>query len=94
MPRTTSRTVIDRLAVLPTAAISDALDKLALPGPVPNIAPLLPGRRACGPAFTVAYDLSTPAAARSATSSTMSRPARSSSSTTRGGPTPRCGAAS
>jgi regulator of RNase E activity RraA len=53
---TDSRTVIDRLALLPTAAISDALDKLALPGPVPNIAPLLPGRRACGPAFTVAYE--------------------------------------
>jgi regulator of RNase E activity RraA len=50
------RMVIDRLAVLPTAAISDALDKLALPGSVPGIAPLLPGRRACGPAFTVAYE--------------------------------------
>jgi regulator of RNase E activity RraA len=51
-----SSTVIDRLAVLPTAAISDALDTLALPGSLPGVAALLPGRRACGPAFTVAYE--------------------------------------
>ena len=53
---TDGRTVIDRLAVLPTAAISDALDTLALPGPLAGVTPLLPGRRACGPAFTLAYE--------------------------------------
>ncbi|MHA3021752.1 RraA family protein [Mycobacterium sp. BMJ-28] len=53
---TDGRTPTERLAVLSTAAISDALDTLALPGSVPGMTPLLPGRRACGPAFTVAYE--------------------------------------
>jgi regulator of RNase E activity RraA len=44
------------LAALPTAAISDALDRLGLPGSLHGIGPLHPGRRACGPAFTVAYE--------------------------------------
>ena len=44
------------LAGLPTAAISDALDKLGLPGSLHGIGPLRPGQRACGPAFTVRYE--------------------------------------
>jgi regulator of RNase E activity RraA len=47
---------LDQLAELPTASISDALDKLGLSGSVHGIAPLRPGQRACGPAFTVAYE--------------------------------------
>jgi regulator of RNase E activity RraA len=43
------------LTGLPTAAISDALDRLGLPGSLHGIGPLHPGSRACGPAFTVAY---------------------------------------
>ena len=43
------------LAGLPTAAVSDALDKLGLPGSLGGIGPLRPGQRACGPAFTVRY---------------------------------------
>jgi len=48
------------LAQLPTAAISDALDRLGLPGslhgihPVPTTGAL--SRRVCGPAFTAAYE--------------------------------------
>jgi len=41
---------------LPTAAISDALDKLGLPGSVRGIGPLRAGQRACGPAYTVRYE--------------------------------------
>jgi regulator of RNase E activity RraA len=44
------------LAGLPTAAVSDALDRLGLPGSLHGVGPLHPGRRACGPAFTVAYE--------------------------------------
>lgn len=44
------------LADLPTASISDALDKLGLPGSVHGLSPLRPGQRACGPAYTVAYE--------------------------------------
>lgn len=44
------------LAEIPTASISDALDRLELPGSVHGISPLRPGQRACGPAFTVAYE--------------------------------------
>ncbi|MFZ2058826.1 MAG: hypothetical protein WAV54_15585 [Acidimicrobiales bacterium] len=43
------------LTMLPTAAISDALDRLALVGALGGIGPLGGGQRACGPAFTVAY---------------------------------------
>lgn len=41
---------------LPTASVSDALDKLGLPGSIHGIGPLRPGQRACGPAYTVAYE--------------------------------------
>ncbi|WP_457206480.1 RraA family protein [Nocardioides sp. P5_C9_2] len=44
------------LAELPTASISDALDRLGLTGSVQGISPLRPGQRACGPAYTVAYE--------------------------------------
>ena len=46
----------DLLAELPTASISDALDKLGLTGSVQGISPLRQGQRACGPAYTVAYE--------------------------------------
>lgn len=38
-----------------TAAISDALDRKGLPGSAFGIAPLAPGQRMAGPAFTVRY---------------------------------------
>jgi regulator of RNase E activity RraA len=44
------------LADLPTAAISDALDRLGLPGSLHGIGPLHDGRRAFGPAFTATYE--------------------------------------
>lgn len=47
---------VTRLSEVPTASISDALDRLGLPGSVHGIAPLRPGRSVCGPAFTVAYE--------------------------------------
>ena len=47
---------VELLAGLPTAAISDALDRLGLPGSLHGIGPLHPGRRACGPAFTASYE--------------------------------------
>jgi len=48
--------LVSQLAELPTASISDALDKLGLPGSVHGISPLRSGQRACGRAFTVAYE--------------------------------------
>jgi regulator of RNase E activity RraA len=45
----------ERMAALPTAAISDALDKLTLRGALLGIAPLFPGQKACGRAYTVGY---------------------------------------
>lgn len=51
-----STPVAGDLADLPTASISDALDKLGLPGSVHGLSPLRPGQRACGPAYTVAYE--------------------------------------
>ena len=38
-----------------TAAVSDALDRLRVPGSALGIAPLAPGQRLVGPAFTVGY---------------------------------------
>jgi regulator of RNase E activity RraA len=46
---------LERLAQLPTAAISDALDALGLPGSVAGIGPLNRDFRIAGPAFTVSY---------------------------------------
>jgi regulator of RNase E activity RraA len=48
--------VEQQLRHLPTAAISDALDRLGLPGSLRGIGPLREGRDACGPAYTVAYE--------------------------------------
>jgi regulator of RNase E activity RraA len=39
-----------------TAAVSDALDRLGLPGSLHGIAPLTRGQRASGPAFTARYE--------------------------------------
>jgi regulator of RNase E activity RraA len=47
--------VLSRLRTLPTAAISDALDREGIPGAVQGLAPLSDGFRAAGPAFTVRY---------------------------------------
>jgi len=52
---TIATTPRDRLSVLPTASLSDALDALRLPGSLHGIAPLRDGTRTVGPAFTVAY---------------------------------------
>lgn len=47
--------VLSRFRQLPTAAISDALDREGIPGAVEGLAPLSDGFRAAGPAFTVRY---------------------------------------
>jgi 4-hydroxy-4-methyl-2-oxoglutarate aldolase len=44
-----------RLAALPTAAVSDALDRAGIPGALHGLAPLANHFRAAGPAFTVRY---------------------------------------
>ncbi len=46
---------MDRLKTFSTPTISDALDKLGIPGACHGIAPLFNEARACGPAFTVRY---------------------------------------
>ncbi len=46
----------DRFTALPTAAVSDALDALGLPGALHGIGPLTDTARAVGPAFTVRYE--------------------------------------
>ena len=53
--RTDASGALGVLAGLPTAVVSDALDRLGLPGSVHGIAPLRDGQRACGTAFTVSY---------------------------------------
>jgi 4-hydroxy-4-methyl-2-oxoglutarate aldolase len=55
--------LLDRMR-LPTAVLSDALDRLGLPGSAHGLAPLRPGQRVVGPAFTVRY---VPAGARQGT---------------------------
>jgi len=52
----TTAAVRDTLLALPTAALSDALDALALPGSLHGIQPLRAGIRTVGPAYTVAYE--------------------------------------
>jgi len=47
--------VLSRLRRLPTAAISDALDRAGIAGAVDGLVPLSDGFRAAGPAFTVRY---------------------------------------
>ena len=47
--------VVDRLARLDTASVSDALDSLGVGGVLAGLAPRVPGARAAGRAFTVTY---------------------------------------
>lgn len=51
-----SADLTEALAGLPTAAVSDALDKLGLPGSVHGVGPLRAGQTVCGPAYTVHYE--------------------------------------
>ncbi|OMQ14352.1 diguanylate cyclase [Modestobacter sp. VKM Ac-2676] len=46
---------VTEFAGLPTAAVSDALDRLAVPAACQGIRPLAPGQRLLGRAFTVRY---------------------------------------
>jgi regulator of RNase E activity RraA len=55
MNTTTETSVIERLAALPTASISDAMDSLGLHGTLHGLAGLTYDFRATGPAFTVQY---------------------------------------
>lgn len=59
MINTTVPGVVDdlhhRLRAVGTAAVSDALDRLGLPGSAAGIAPLAPGQHLVGPAMTVRY---------------------------------------
>src|SRR5262245_11952795 len=53
---TTTSTLTDMLTGLPTATVSDALDKLGLRGQLDGLATITHlGAAVCGPAFTVAY---------------------------------------
>jgi 4-hydroxy-4-methyl-2-oxoglutarate aldolase len=52
---TSSGDVLARLRALPTAAISDALDRAGIAGALHGIGPLSNDFRAAGPAFTVRY---------------------------------------
>ncbi|MET9912840.1 isocitrate/isopropylmalate family dehydrogenase [Streptomyces sp. NPDC006476] len=47
--------VVDRLAALDTASVSDALDSLGLPGVLAGIDARVPGARTAGLAYTVTY---------------------------------------
>lgn len=47
--------LISRFAALPTSAVSDALDRLGLPGQVDGLRPMLQGARICGQAVTLRY---------------------------------------
>ncbi|MGW3570307.1 RraA family protein [Streptomyces sp. NPDC000941] len=47
--------LVERLRALPTAAISDALDRIGIEGALHGLSPLATGFRVVGPAFTVRY---------------------------------------
>lgn len=49
------KAIIERFSALATASVSDALDRLGLPGSALGIAPLDKGQRLVGRAFTVKY---------------------------------------
>ena len=51
----TAQEIVTRLHGLPTAAISDALDRAGIEGAVHGLVPLSDDFRAAGPAFTVRY---------------------------------------
>lgn len=55
MNTSTEASVVERLAALPTASISDAMDSLGLHGTLHGLAGLTYDFRATGPAFTVQY---------------------------------------
>jgi 4-hydroxy-4-methyl-2-oxoglutarate aldolase len=55
MTASADRSIADILGAVGTAAISDALDRLGLPGSAAGIGPLGAGQRMAGPAFTVRY---------------------------------------
>ena len=52
---TSQETPSHPLARYSAATVSDALDRLGLPGPMLGITPLFDGARLCGRAFTVRY---------------------------------------
>ncbi|MDH5795640.1 MAG: hypothetical protein OEZ24_05970, partial [Candidatus Bathyarchaeota archaeon] len=52
-----SMDLIKRLQKVPTATVSDALDKLGLQGGMEGISPLTEGITLCGPALTVKEDV-------------------------------------
>jgi regulator of RNase E activity RraA len=52
----TGADLLGRLRVMSTSTLSDALDKLGLPGAVPGIQPFDTSFRLCGPAFTGQYE--------------------------------------
>ncbi|WP_328978196.1 isocitrate/isopropylmalate family dehydrogenase [Streptomyces canus] len=47
--------VVDRLAALDTASVSDALDSLGIAGVLAGVTARVPGARTAGPAYTVTY---------------------------------------
>ncbi|MFJ9634032.1 RraA family protein [Streptomyces sp. NPDC101175] len=47
--------IVNRIRVLPTAALSDALDRVGVEGALHGLTPLANDFRAAGPAFTVRY---------------------------------------
>jgi 4-hydroxy-4-methyl-2-oxoglutarate aldolase len=53
--KVTAAGTVSRLRTLPTAAISDALDRAGIEGALPGISPLSNGFRVAGPAYTVRY---------------------------------------
>ncbi|MEV0113398.1 isocitrate/isopropylmalate family dehydrogenase [Streptomyces sp. NPDC050844] len=54
-PTAESTDVVDRLAQLDTASVSDALDSMGIPGVLAGLAARVPGTRAAGRAYTVTY---------------------------------------
>ena len=47
--------IIGRISKLDVASVSDALDKIGIPGGLLGIHPVVEGKRMCGRAFTVHY---------------------------------------
>ena len=47
---------VEQLRVIGVSTLSDALDRLGLPGAVPGVLPFEPGLRLCGRAFTGQYE--------------------------------------
>ncbi len=50
-----AKDIVEQLATLPTATISDALDAFGLRGGCEGILPIVPGVKMAGPAFTIRY---------------------------------------